>query len=339
MRVFRQFYKKIEERRRSHHSFSPQEMNIINEIKKHTEKSNVDNISRTQAYAAFFERNKEIKWSFLASMVSRNAGWNMTDLEGIWFPKSLSKNYRHTLFLTYERANWLIFSDAYPQLLLYEFSKKNNQPYFHLLKVFLSSTFIETEWELFLKLRDENRLMTAQIINEQNLIQKPVMEHPFYKEKVFKSFIYMFQDFFHFSSVLFPTKEGDLYGFSVHHFRNATKRIELGKRLAWLLFHPEYYPSFYCFSKSTEHTGSRYDYEQFVNPKKIRDTPFLRTTFPIIEHKREVTVDWFNDDLSKVKSSWYKEVKKQDKINITNWYKHKQKQLRVGIAIENLLTD
>ncbi|UOK59912.1 DUF2515 domain-containing protein [Bacillus sp. OVS6] len=32
-------------------------------------------------------RNPEIRWAFLASMVSRNAGYCMTDLKGTWFQK------------------------------------------------------------------------------------------------------------------------------------------------------------------------------------------------------------------------------------------------------------
>nr|WP_244927368.1 DUF2515 family protein [Priestia filamentosa] len=115
------------------------EQEIVDYIIKETEKANVDNISRTEAYYAYFKRHKEIEWAFLASMVSRNAGWNMCDLEGAYFSFALKKNLRKRLFLTYERANWLIFKDAYPQLLLYELSKKRKRRFFH---CFLSSMFI-----------------------------------------------------------------------------------------------------------------------------------------------------------------------------------------------------
>lgn len=40
-----------------------------------------DNISRTVFYDQFYLKHKEIVWGYLASFVSRNAGWNMTDLE------------------------------------------------------------------------------------------------------------------------------------------------------------------------------------------------------------------------------------------------------------------
>ena len=97
----------------------------------------------------FIHQNREIHWSFLASMVSRNAGWNMCDLEGKWFPIFYEKEMRERLFLTYERANWLIFQDAFPQLLLYQYSTKVKQAMFHLLKYFHVSSFMEREWNYF----------------------------------------------------------------------------------------------------------------------------------------------------------------------------------------------
>ena len=73
------------------------------------------------------------------------------------------------------------FLDAFPQLLLYEESKKRRAPLFHLLQYFNVSIFMEKEWLLFWERRDMNRLMTALIINEQNKIQKPVIENTYFK--------------------------------------------------------------------------------------------------------------------------------------------------------------
>ena len=95
-----------------------QEQTIIRQIIHETNKKNIDNVSRTEAYLTYFKKNSDIIWSFLASMVSRNGGWNMCDLEGPIFPHLLAEKVRKQLFLTYERANWLIFHDVFPQLLL-----------------------------------------------------------------------------------------------------------------------------------------------------------------------------------------------------------------------------
>ena len=122
---------------------------------------NKDNISRTQAYFSFYQKYPEIKWSFLASMVSRNAGWNMCDLEGSILSKSLSPEYRKRLFLTYETANAIIFRDVFPQLLLYHYSTELQTFLFHLLPEFFTSKFMQQEWTEFWYRRDEERLMTA----------------------------------------------------------------------------------------------------------------------------------------------------------------------------------
>ncbi|MBM7692606.1 hypothetical protein JOC77_002036 [Peribacillus deserti] len=308
---------------------------ILSSIRKVTEHKNKDNISRTAAYFEFFKAYSEIKWSFLASMVSRNAGWNMCDLEGIWLPKALSNEYRKILFLTYERANWLIFDDAFPQLLLYHYSTKLGRPLFHLGRKFNISKYIENEWLFFWKHRNEQRLLDALIINEQNLIQRPVIQHKMYKSLVFKSFSFLFQDWLHFSTVLFPTMDGTLYGLSAYNFRQLDSRIKLGKKLGSLLFSNELFPQFYQFSVSTEHTGSRIDYEQYFPYKKTRETPFLRTIYPVINHHRSSVELW--DKHRKIKNKWLKPEKSPENAELTAWYKNKQKQLEAGVTIYRLL--
>lgn len=83
-----------------------------------TLKGNNDNISRTAQYGKYYFQHPEIKWSLLAHFVSRNAGWNMTDLKNPLYSSLFHEEFRHRLFMTFERANWLIFQDAYPQLLI-----------------------------------------------------------------------------------------------------------------------------------------------------------------------------------------------------------------------------
>ncbi|MFZ3588699.1 DUF2515 family protein [Bacillus sp. DJP31] len=311
---------------------STDDCNILNEIQSLTVLYNKDNLTRTEAYFRFYEKHPEIRWSFLASMVSRNAGWNMCDLEGDWFPKVLSKELRHRLFMTYERANWLIFSDAFPQLCLYERSKFENRDLSYLLPYLHVSTFMQDAWRHFYKNKEKQLLLFSLIINEQNLIQRPVIDHPLYRKKVFKTWLFLLQDWFHFSSVLFPTRSGQLYGCSVHDFRKMTCRIDLGKKLAEILFHPMLYQKFLDFSKSVSHTGSRHDYEQFVYQNKEKDTPFLSEAFPIISHHRQDYIGW--SCTGKELEVWIKPTKVPKKILISKWYSKKQKQIHTGIALE-----
>ena len=312
----------------------PNEETLVQKIYLLTKKYNLDNISRTESYLHYYIANKEIKWAYLASQVSRNAGWNICDLQGSWFSKVLSAEKRRQLFYLYEKANWLIFQDAFPQLLLYDYSTKYNKPLFHLLKYFSVSSFMEKEWNVFWEKRNQQRLMTSLIINEQNVIEKPIIKNHDYKREVFHSLAYLFQDLFHFSAVLFPTLEGCLYGSSVADFTSLDKRIEFGKELANILFHSDLYEDFFRFSTAKTHTGSRRDYECIVYPQHKRDTPILRLAFPVIQHKKEESADW--SQLRRKKRVWQRPVvPKANPQELTNWYRDKQEQLHLLIRMEN----
>ncbi|WP_332693207.1 DUF2515 family protein [Halalkalibacter lacteus] len=262
------------------------------EIKRKTEKANVDNISRTIMYEQFYKKNPEIKWSFLAGLVSRNAGWNMTDLESKWFHQMVTEQYRKLLFHTYERANWTIFQDAYPQLLWYENAKRKNDPQFDVLDQLGVSQFMQKEWKLFWENRNEERLCTALIVNEQYMIEETVMKQPLYREKVFSSLIYIVEEHAHLSYVIFPTRKGKVYGLYIRNFKDVKARIWLGRQLAALLFHPAIHEDIYQFSLLTAPTGSRRDYEQYMDWVTGNTSPMLRETYPVITHNWKQKEDW-----------------------------------------------
>ncbi|MBS2969368.1 DUF2515 family protein [Metabacillus sp. KIGAM252] len=300
---------------------------VMREIRKQLERANYDNISRTYAYFQFYIRNPEIQWSFLASMVSRNAGYNMTDLHSSCYRAALDHKLRRELFLTYEDANWLIFSDAFPQLLIYEYSKIIGFPLFSLLKAFSVSPFMIREWQTFWDERNKERILTSLIINEQHLIHNPVIRHPVFKKEVFTSFVYRFQDVFHFSTVLFPTLNGELYGYSVYDFKRKASRIELGKKLAWLLFQSRWKDDFFLFASAVPHTGSRFDYEQYFDDKRIRQTPILRMAFPAVPHHIDVSKrEWFHgQNLNK----YYSAPAIRGRSELTDWHRKKRNQMQL----------
>lgn len=296
-------------------------------------KGNKDNISRTHHYLKYYSLHPEIGWSFLASMVSRNAGWNMCDLYGPVFSKLLDELLRKRLLLTYERANWLIFRDAYPQLLLYHYSTRLSRSLFHLFKHFHISSFMEDEWKRYWNHRDGKRLMYSLIINEQHVIHRPVIEHPLYKKRVFVTPLFFLQELLHMNCVIFPTLGGELYGSSVVHFRNVVKRIELGKKLAAILFHDDLYPLFIKFALHSEHTGSRADYEKYFDKAKRRETPYLRTVVPYIQHHVRETNDWSKRKV--IKQEWLEDPHEFPAAPLTNWYLSKQKQIHLFYELKN----
>ncbi|QDP40425.1 DUF2515 family protein [Radiobacillus deserti] len=279
---------------------------MISYIKEETNRHNMDNLTRTEAYQSFYQSFPNIKWAFLASMVSRNAGWNMTDLHSPVFETLLPQKTRTRLFSTYERANWLIFSDAYPQLLLYSLSLKHQKPLFRQLCYFDVSTFMQNEWFHFWNTGDQTRLMTALIINEQNVIRQPVVNQRFYKHAVFERFPYAFQDLLHMNAILFPTRTGDVFATDVFDFRSVTKRIQLGKRLAAILFHPMIYPAVFDFASQTTPTGSSQEYEQYQSNHNGVYTPKLRDVYPIVTHQDIIRKDWSRNE--GILEKWWKPV-------------------------------
>ena len=132
------------------YKLTKEEQLIINKIKIQTEQLNKNNVTRTRAYYQFYIQYPEIHWALLGHMVSRNGGWNMTDLKGIYIREFYQRKI-NSYFFFLEKGNWLIFQDVYPQFLLYEQSVKRSQKLFHLLPHLNVSTFMETMWHHFWK--------------------------------------------------------------------------------------------------------------------------------------------------------------------------------------------
>ncbi|UCZ54822.1 DUF2515 domain-containing protein [Bacillus shivajii] len=313
-----------------------EEKGIVRHIQNQTVRMNVDNISRTKAYQKFFKNHPEITWAYLASMVSRNAGWSMADLCSKPYVILLKNDLQRQLFITYERANWLIFSDAYPQLLIYEWSKRTGKRQFHLLEHFHVSKWIIAQWEQFWLTKNEEQLLHALIVNEQHLIQEPVIEAPFFKNKTFHQFVYKWQERLHFSYVLFPTFEGALYGRSIKGFKKVENRIELGKQLGWILMKSPERDKIKQFFLKEEFTGSRQDYQKYIN-HTFPHTPILRIVYPIIHHEDNRREDWSLKDRFDPDKQLNKLIQLQVKYDLTGWYEKKQTQMMVAAAIENTI--
>nr|WP_077326622.1 DUF2515 family protein [Virgibacillus siamensis] len=303
-------------------------------ITKKTNEHNSDNISRTNAYQNFYTRFPEIKWALVASLVSRNAGWNMTDLMLPAFLDILGKKERNQLFMTYERANWLIFSDAYPQLLVYQLSIQQNRPLFHLLPDFHVSKYMIKEWQTFWKFGDRERLMLALIINEQNVIQQPVVHQSYFEHHVFLRLPYLLQDILLLNAIILPTTSNELYGVNVHDFTKVSNRITLGKKIASIIFHPSVYPSIYTFVSTNEHTGSRGDYEKYFAVPTKR-APMLRMVYPVISHQDIIRKDWYKQ--GGIKKKWLKKVSAEFNQDVSTSFYRRRKILTAYYYMKKIL--
>lgn len=245
-------------------NLSDEEKRILSEVKRETTKWNLNNVTRTKAYLDFYRQHPEIHWAFLGHMVSRNGGWNMTDLKGELLSRLLSHREKQSFFSFLERGNWLIFQDAYPQFLIYSESLKRNKPLFFLFPFLNISVFMETVWSCFWRKPDPYMLTIALIINEQSYLEKRVIQNPQYKLEVFQKLEFKLQELLSLNHILFPyEKKGvlNLKGQTLNHFESLHERITLGKRLYNVLFKDkEVLALTEQWANAHPHTGSRKDY-------------------------------------------------------------------------------
>ena len=199
-----------------------EDQQLLQMIRLKTKQLNVNNVTRTKAYLDFYIFRPEIHWAFLGHMVSRNGGWNMTDLKGEFLSRLMNEQSKQDFFSFLERGNWLIFQDAYPQFLLYEESLFQSRNLFYLLPYLNVSTFMEVIWNHFWEERDSYMLAIALIINEQSYLENRIVQNPLYKKKVFQTFEFVLQDLLSFNQILFPfTDNGNHDRKGISYWANA----------------------------------------------------------------------------------------------------------------------
>lgn len=296
---------------------------LITDIRNMTRAMNVNNVTRTMAYLHFFMKHPEIHWALLAHLVSRNAGWNMTDLKGEFLPKLLSEQEQVDYFLWLERGNWLIFQDAFPQLLLYEASKQANQSLFHLLPHLGVSIFMYAIWSSFWEDGNRDQLTISLIINEQNYIESRIIKNPVYKKKVTDTLPFSLQDYLNLNCLVFPYRQSseqvELIGTVVRDFTSLEERVTIGKKLYALLFQDdERLDRITNWTNKQIHTGSRKDYwphlfndvreslpGRLYNPQiegcALKEganrlySPRLLNAWNNVEHDHPADEEWFQD--------------------------------------------
>jgi Protein of unknown function (DUF2515) len=337
-----------------------EEKRLVKQIAARTNEKNENNVTRTAAYLNFYKRHPEIHWAFLGHMVSRNGGWNMTDLKGELLLYLLNEEERQAFFSFLERGNWLIFQDIYPQFLLYEESKKRGKPLFYLLPMFHVSTFMETIWNHFWRRGDPSILAIALVINEQSYLEKRVIQNPVFQKSVFHTIEFKLQDVLSLNHILFPYEDqrGNtvLIGQTLHQFHSLHERILLGKRLYSLLFqNSDTLEKVVRWASLHPHTGTRKDYWPHLfndvwesaprQPyrRRIKDcqlqpgapriySPRLLYAWKNVAHEEAEPGDWFDD--------WHVVeylVKSTEQINgeITHAYCETLEKMELAIIAKN----
>ncbi|MFC0274312.1 DUF2515 family protein [Metabacillus herbersteinensis] len=300
-----------------------EERNLIKNIKLRTKLLNVNNITRTNAYLNFYLANEDVHWALLAHMVSRNGGWSMTDLKSDIISPFLQNHQQTTLFHFLERANALIFHDAYPQLLLYEESKTRKKPLFDLLLAFNVSKFMKPIWKHFFQYRDSHILTNALITNEQNYLEKNLMNSDGTKKHILNSLSFMIQEKLGLTNVFFPHQKiffqpiHSLAGVEIQNFSEVSARIHVGKTLYDILFFQQLYERILDFAERNTHTASRSDYwphlfSTNMTNKKIY-SPTLYSAWEDVEHIFTKN-DWFTS-FDQVKG--FEQMVKVNSVDVT----------------------
>ncbi len=339
------------------------EEGILDHIRKLTSTLNRNNLTRTKAYLDYYLRHPEIHWSFLAHMVSRNAGWSMTDLKGDWLPRLLREDEANTFFQFLERGNWLIFQDAFPQLLLFEEGKERGKNLSHLLPHLQVSRFMQANWNYYIETQDSHLLSVALIINEQNYIESRLIQDPYYQEQVLSTLQFKLQDILSLNQILFPfqgeRRVPNLVGQTLHQFASLHERIELGKRLYKILFMDDLNrEKVKEWASQHAHTGSRKDYwfHLFSDVKdSVPGMPYIRRlegcslknrtlriyspklpqAWPDLKHKPAGKEDWYRE--WKVVGYLLGEVELQDD-RIEAMYCKALEKIDLAIAAQELLS-
>ncbi|WP_235440480.1 DUF2515 family protein [Paenibacillus sp. DMB20] len=265
---------------------------LIQRIHEAVTEANKSNITRTRAYIAFYEEYPEIHWALLAHMVSRNAGWNMTDLKSGLMSDLTDSRFKEHMYRFLERCNALIFQDAYPQLLLYKHSRELKRSCFHLLPHFHVSAFMTPFWERFWMDRSSSLLTVALIINEQNYIEGRVVRHPYFRQNVLRHPSLRLYEMSRLNQVIFPLGSSNcrhdlfkesilplrpLTGITMNHFADPSARIKAGKTLYAMLFgYDAVFQGVLQFVHCSPHLGSREEYWPALftfRRKNALDTP------------------------------------------------------------------
>jgi len=242
---------------------------LIQSIQSRTALLNRNNLTRTAAYWDFYVQYPEVHWALLAHVVSRNAGYGMTDLRGEWFSRISTAEDATHFFAFLERANWLIFQDAYPQLLLYAESKRQGQNFAPLLPLFGVSRFMVPIWDLFLETGDSSLLTRGLIINEQHYIESRVLQNKHYHDAVVRSVQFQAQSLFNLNEIVIPfgnPARCRLAGTSIRRFTSVDDRIWTGLKLYETIFPQQNNrahvarPDIVRWMGQVPHRGSRSDY-------------------------------------------------------------------------------
>lgn len=243
---------------------------------------NVDNVARTDSYLELYAwtraDGRDLPWVLMAHLVSRNAGYLMTDLartlDGRQVEPSLADAMR-TLFLLLERANYLIFLDAWHHVLHHLGGRTDA------LAPPRTPAFMVDAWRRYeadapappaaLPAALERRIVLELVHNEQHLIEHRAVHHPHLAAGL--RLLALVEASGREKPLHFALD--DAPAITVAGFAQVARRIDAGRRIFDdVIADRGRRDALYAWARATPHTGSRDVYGG-------KPGPTLRQAWPV----------------------------------------------------------
>ena len=243
---------------------------------------NVDNVARTESYLELYSHTRahgaELPWLLMAHMVSRNAGYLMTDLARTLVHERTPQvpsvlHVIENVMALLERANYLIFHDAWFHVLGHLLGRSAT----HSARVpaFMRAAWLRYETALARHGHIADRALERTLVmdlvhNEQHFIERRVVHHPRFAAAL--ATIEMIEREGREKPIHFPLVAAEI---RVGGFADLTRRIATGARIFDdLLADRSRRDAIYTWARTHAHTGSRAVYGG-------KPGPTLREAWPV----------------------------------------------------------
>ncbi len=241
---------------------------------------NANNVTRTASYLELYalsrEMGAELPWILMAHLVSRNGGYMMTDVSSAWErgETMFSESTLGQLFLFLERANFLIFYDAWYHVLHHLLGRSRA------LDPSRTTRFICACWPRYESELSggkptsevERRLVEELVTNEQNFIERRVAHHERFEKA--RAVIGFLEQVGREGPVLFPKSDAKI---RVGKFALLERRISTGMRIfEEILADPVRREEIFRWAMENPHTGSRAVYGGLAGPSVTEAWPLER---------------------------------------------------------------
>ena len=253
---------------------------------------NRDNVARTASYLELYAlaraNGAELPWLLMAHLVSRHAGYLMTDVAAqIGAGSFFKREALEELFSFLERANFLIFDDAWHHVLCHLMRAPKGER---------TARFMRDAWHRYetepSSAASERRLLLDLVMNEQSYIERRVAHNARFARPL--AMVGFFEAIGREARVALPLTDARI---KVGGFARLERRVETGRRIfdevladasrreaifAWALAHP--------------HTGSRTVIDSRVQSLTLRDewpVERVRDLWSEIHAPPEPDAEWF----------------------------------------------